>query len=72
MPTANNQKLIEDKPAMPATEVKYRVTRSFKYGETEYKRGDFFEPKGGKWDEVLARTHCKAENLGAPKTRKAK
>lgn len=33
--------------------MKYKVKRHFVYGKIRYRVGDFWVPKGGKWDESI-------------------
>lgn len=48
---------------MAGTEVKYIVKSPFKYEGVRYKRGDEWEPNGGKWDDIIIRHHVTAERI---------
>jgi hypothetical protein len=43
-----------------ATEVEYIVKHPFKYGGTQLRRGDNWEPTGGKWDDSIIKHHVEA------------
>ena len=48
---------------MAGTEVKYIVKSPFKYEGVKYKRGDEWEPNGGKWDDIIIRHHVTTERV---------